>query len=52
MDDCLLSPYDEEKHEKEGAMSKDTETLKHDAKVSQFRFTLIASVIQKLYPYS
>ena len=31
-------------------MSKDTETLKHDAEVAQFRFTLIAPVIQGLYP--
>ena len=27
-------------------MSKDTETLKHDAEVAQFRFALIAPVIQ------
>ena len=31
-------------------MSKDTETLKHDAEVAQFRFALIAPVIQGLYP--
>lgn len=31
-------------------MSKDTETLKHDADVAQFRFALIAPVIQGLYP--
>ena len=27
-------------------MSKDTETIKHDAEVAQFRFALIAPVIQ------
>ena len=31
-------------------MNKDTETLKHDAEVAQFRFALIAPVIQGLYP--
>lgn len=31
-------------------MSKDTETMKHDAEVAQFRFALIAPVIQGLYP--
>lgn len=31
-------------------MNKDTETLKHDAEVAQFRFALIAPVIQRLYP--
>ena len=31
-------------------MSKDTETIKHDAEVAQFRFALIAPVIQGLYP--
>ena len=31
-------------------MSKDTETLKHDAEMAQFRFALIAPVIQGLYP--
>ena len=31
-------------------MSKDTETLKHDAEVTQFRFALIAPVILGLYP--
>ena len=31
-------------------MSKDTETLKHDAEVAQFRFALIAPVVQGLYP--
>lgn len=31
-------------------MSKDTETLKHDAEVAQFRFALIAPVIQGLFP--
>lgn len=32
------------------AMSKDTETLKHDAEVTQFRFALIVPVIQGLFP--
>ena len=51
MDACLFSSYDEEKHKKEVfPMSKDTETLKHDAEVAQFRFALIAPVIQGLYP--
>lgn len=51
MDVCLFSSYDEEKHKKEVfPMSKDTETLKHDAEVAQFRFALIAPVIQGLYP--
>ena len=31
-------------------MSKDTETMKHNAEVAQFRFALIAPVIQRLYP--
>ena len=31
-------------------MRKDTETLKHDAEVAQFRFALIAPVIQGLFP--
>ena len=31
-------------------MSKDTETLKHDAEVVRFRFALIAPVIQGLFP--
>ena len=31
-------------------MSKDTETRKHNAEVAQFRFALIAPVIQGLYP--
>ena len=31
-------------------MSKDTEKTKHDAEVAQFRFALIAPVIQGLYP--
>ena len=47
----LFSTYDEEKHKKEVfSMSKDTETLKHDAELAQFRFALIAPVIQGLYP--
>ena len=51
MDGCQFSPYDEENHKKEGfSMSKDTETLKHDAEVAQFRFAPIAPVIQGLYP--
>ena len=32
------------------SMSKDTEKTKHDAEVAQFRFALIAPVIQGLYP--
>lgn len=31
-------------------MSKDSETTKHDAEVAQFRFALIAPVVQGLYP--
>lgn len=31
-------------------MSKETETLKHDAEVAQFRFALIAPVVQGLFP--
>ena len=31
-------------------MSKDTETMKHNAEVAQLRFALIAPVIQGLYP--
>ena len=31
-------------------MNKDTETIKHNAEVAQFRFALIAPVIQGLYP--
>jgi transposase InsO family protein len=31
-------------------MSKDSETIKHDAEMAQFRFALIAPVIQGLYP--
>lgn len=31
-------------------MSKETETTKHDAEVAQFRFALIAPVIQGLFP--
>lgn len=31
-------------------MNKDTETLKRNAEVAQFRFALIAPVIQGLFP--
>ena len=31
-------------------MSKDTETTRHDAEVAQFRFALIAPVVQGLFP--
>ena len=31
-------------------MSKDTEQTKHDAQIAQFRFALIAPVVQGLYP--
>jgi hypothetical protein len=31
-------------------MSKDSETIKHDAEMAQFRFALIAPVVQGLYP--
>ena len=31
-------------------MSKDTETMKHNAEVAQFRFALIAPVLQGLFP--
>ena len=30
-------------------MSKDTETTRHDAEVAQFRFALIAPVVQGLF---
>ena len=51
MDGSVISAYDKEKPKKEAfPMSKDTETLKHDAEVAQFRFALIAPVIQGLYP--
>ena len=47
----MISAYDKEKPKKEAfPMSKDTETLKHDAEVAQFRFALIAPVIQGLFP--
>lgn len=47
----LPLPYDVEKHPKEAFfMSKDTETIKRDAEVAQFRFALIAPVIQGLFP--
>ena len=52
MDGSVISAYDKEKPKKEAfPMSKDTETLKHDAEVAQFRFALIAPVIQGLYPW-
>lgn len=51
MDGSGISSYDKGKHKKEAfPMNKDTETLKHDAEVAQFRFALIAPVIQGLYP--
>jgi transposase InsO family protein len=31
-------------------MSKDSETIKHDAEIAQFRFALIAPVVQGLFP--
>ena len=31
-------------------MSKDTETTRHDAEIAQFRFALIAPVVQGLFP--
>jgi transposase InsO family protein len=31
-------------------MSKDSETIKHDAEMAQFRFAVIAPVVQGLYP--
>ena len=47
----FFSPYDKENIRRRAfAMSKDTETLKHDAEVAQFRFALIAPVIQGLFP--
>ena len=47
----LPLPYDVEKYPKEAFfMSKDTETIKRDAEVAQFRFALIAPVIQGLFP--
>ena len=51
MDSSGVSAYDKGKHKKEAfPMSKDTETRKHDAEVAQFRFALIAPVIQGLFP--
>ena len=43
--------YNVRKHMKEEFyMNKDTETLKRNAEVAQFRFALIAPVIQGLFP--
>ena len=45
MDASGISSYDKGKHKKEAfAMRKDTETLKHEGEVAQFRFALIAPV--------
>ena len=46
-----FSDYDVENIRRRAfTMSKDTETMKHNAEVAQFRFALIAPVIQGLYP--
>jgi transposase InsO family protein len=43
--------YDGTNDKKEDiSMSKDSETIKHDAEMAQFRFALIAPVVQGLYP--
>jgi transposase InsO family protein len=43
--------YDRTNDKKEDiSMSKDSETIKHDAEMAQFRFALIAPVVQGLYP--
>ena len=47
----IFFPYDKENiRRKIFIMNKDTETIKHNAEVAQFRFALIAPVIQGLYP--
>ena len=46
-----FSDYDVENIRRRAfTMSKNTETMKHNAEVAQFRFALIAPVIQGLYP--
>ena len=46
-----FSDYDVENIRRRAfTMSKDTETMKHNAELAQFRFALIAPVIQGLYP--
>ena len=46
-----FSDYDVENIRRRAfTMSKDAETMKHNAEVAQFRFALIAPVIQGLYP--
>ena len=46
-----FSDYDVENIRRRAfTMSKDTETMKHNAEVAQFRFALIAPVIQGLHP--
>ena len=46
-----FSDYDVENIRRRAfTMSKDTETMKHNAEVAQFRFALIAPIIQGLYP--
>ena len=46
-----FSDYDVENIRRRAfTMSKDTETMKHNAEVAQIRFALIAPVIQGLYP--
>ena len=47
----IFFPYDKENIRRRiFIMNKDTETIKHNAEVAQFRFALIAPVIQGLYP--
>ena len=44
MDASGISSYDKGKHKKEAfPMRKDTETLKHEAEVAQFRFAIDSS---------
>lgn len=51
MDTGISLLYAVRKHTKEEfSMRKDTKTLKHGAEVAQFRFALIAPVIQGLFP--
>lgn len=47
----IFFPYDKENIRRRiFIMNKDTETIKHNTEVAQFRFALIAPVIQGLYP--
>ena len=51
MVDGVFSAYDKENiRRRTFSMNKDTETTRQDAEVAQFRFALIAPVIQGLFP--